>query len=75
MLQQHQVPTLKDLVNKLLAARDIPSLTEYQAKESLLKSRKLLDATVGSQAVKQSSSSVYSQAVKQSSSSTTGACV
>jgi len=51
MLQQHQVPTLKDLVNKLPAARDIPSLTKDQAKESLLESWKLLDATV--EAVKQ----------------------
>jgi len=51
MLQQHQVPTLKELVNRLPTARDIPSLTEDQAKESLLESRKLLDATV--QAVKQ----------------------
>jgi len=52
MLQQHQaVPTLKELVERLPSARDIPSLTEDQAKEALLKSRRLLDAMV--QAVKQ----------------------
>jgi len=51
MLQHHQVPTLEYLVNKLPAPRDIPSLTEYQAKESLLKLRKLLDAIM--EAVKQ----------------------
>jgi len=52
MLQQHQqVPTLEDLVNRLPTARDIPSLTEDQAKDALLESRRLLDATV--QAVKQ----------------------
>jgi len=51
MLQQRQVPTLKDLVNKLPPARDIPSLSKYQAKEALLKSRKLLNATM--EAVKQ----------------------
>jgi len=49
--QQRQVPTLKELVNRLPPARDIPSLSKYQAKEALLKSRKLLDATV--EAVKQ----------------------
>jgi len=49
--QQRQVPTLKELVNRLPPARDIPSLSEYQAKEALLKSRKLLDATM--EAVKQ----------------------
>jgi len=52
MLQQHQeVPTLEELVERLPSARDIPSLTKDQAKEALLKSRKLLNATV--QAVKQ----------------------
>jgi len=51
MLQQRQVPTLKELVNRLPPARDIPSLSEYQAKEALLKSRKLLNTTV--EAVKQ----------------------
>jgi len=51
MLQQHQVPTLKELVNRLPPARDIPSLTKDQARESLLKAWKLLDATV--EAVKQ----------------------
>jgi len=51
MLQQQQVSTLEDLVNKLPAPRDIPSLTKYQAKEALLKLRKLLNATV--EAVKQ----------------------
>jgi len=52
MLQQHQeVPTLKELVERLPSVRDIPSLTEDQAKEALLKLRKLLNATV--QAVKQ----------------------
>jgi len=50
MLQQ-PVLTLKQLVERLPTARDIPSLMEDQAKESLLKSRKLLDATV--EAVKQ----------------------
>jgi len=48
---QQPVPTLKQLVERLPTVRDIPSLTEDQAKESLLKSRKLLDATV--KAVKQ----------------------
>jgi len=51
MLQQNQVPTLEELVNRLPTARDIPSLTKDQAKESLIESRKLLDATV--KAVKQ----------------------
>jgi len=51
MLQQHQVPTLEELVDRLPTARDIPSLTEDQAKDALLESKKLLDATV--QAVKQ----------------------
>jgi len=52
MLQQHQeLPTLNELVERLPSARDIPSLTDDQAKEALLKSRRLLDATV--QAVKQ----------------------
>jgi len=52
MLQQHQaVPTLEELVERLPSARDIPSLTNDQAKEALLKSRRLLDATV--QVVKQ----------------------
>jgi len=54
MLQQHQaqaVPTLKELVDRLPSTRDIPSLTYEQAKEALLESRRLLDATV--QAVKQ----------------------
>jgi len=52
MLQQHQeLPTLKELVERLPSVRDIPSLTDDQAKEALLKSRRLLDATV--QAVKQ----------------------
>jgi len=50
MLQQ-PVPTLEQLVERLPTVRDIPSLTENQAKESLLESRKLLDATV--EAVKQ----------------------
>jgi len=48
---QRQVPTLEELVKRLPTARDIPSLTKDQAKQSLLKSRRLLDATV--QAVKQ----------------------
>jgi len=48
---QRQVPTLKELVKRLPTARDIPSLTKDQAKQSLLESRRLLDATV--QAVKQ----------------------
>jgi len=52
MLQQHQaVPTLKELVERLPSARDIPSLTDDQAKEALLESCKLLNATV--QVVKQ----------------------
>jgi len=52
MLQQYQeLPTLEELVERLPSARDIPSLTDNQAKEALLKSRRLLDATV--QAVKQ----------------------
>jgi len=52
MLQQHQaVPTLEELMERLPSTRDIPSLTDDQAKEALLESRKLLDATV--QAVKQ----------------------
>jgi len=54
MLQQHQaqaVPTLKELVDRLPSTRDIPSLTDKQAKEALLESRRLLNATV--QAVKQ----------------------
>jgi len=52
MLQQHQaVPTLEELVERLPSTRDIPLLTDNQAKEALLESRKLLDATV--QAVKQ----------------------
>jgi len=52
MLQQHQkVPTLEELVDRLPTVRDIPSLTKDQAKDALLKSKKLLDATV--QAVKQ----------------------
>jgi len=51
MLQQRQVPTLEELVNRLPPVRDIPSLSEYQAKEALLKSKKLLDATM--EAVKQ----------------------
>jgi len=52
MLQQHQqIPTLKELVNRLPTARDIPSLTKDQAKDALLESRRLLNATV--QAVKQ----------------------
>jgi len=52
MLQQHQeLPTLEELVERLPSARDIPSLTNDQAKEALLKSRRLLDATV--QVVKQ----------------------
>jgi len=44
--QQHQVPTLEELVNRLPPARDIPSLTEDQLRQSLLKAWKLLDATV-----------------------------
>jgi len=54
MIQQHQaqaVPTLEELVDRLPSARDIPSLTDNQAKEVLLESRRLLDATV--QAVKE----------------------
>jgi len=52
MLQQHQqVPTLEELIDRLPTARDIPSLTEDQAKDALLKLRRLLNATV--QAVKQ----------------------
>jgi len=51
MLQQHQVPTLKELVDRLPTARDIPSLTKDQAKDALLESKKLLDATM--EAVKQ----------------------
>jgi len=52
MLQQHQaVPTLEELVERLPSARDIPSLTDDQAREALLELRRLLDATV--QAVKQ----------------------
>jgi len=51
MLQQQQVPTLKELVNRLRPARDIPSLSNQQARESLLKAQKLLNVTV--QAVKQ----------------------
>jgi len=50
-MMQQPVPTLKQLVDCLSTERDIPTLTEYQAKESLLESRKLLDATV--EAVKQ----------------------
>jgi len=50
MLQQ-PVTTLEQLVELLPPARDIPSLTEDQVKESLLESWKLLDATV--EAVKQ----------------------
>jgi len=51
MLQHQQVPTLEELVNRLPSVRDIPSLSEYQAKQALLESKKLLDATV--EAVKQ----------------------
>jgi len=52
MLQQHQeLPTLEELMERLPSARDIPSLTNDQAKEALLKLRRLLDATV--QVVKQ----------------------
>jgi len=52
MLQQHQaVPTLEELVERLPSVMDIPSLTDDQAKEALLESRKLLNATV--QVVKQ----------------------
>jgi len=50
-MMQQPVPTLKQLVDCLPTERDIPSLTEYQAKVSLLESRKLLNATV--EAVKQ----------------------
>jgi len=51
MLQQ-QVPTpFDELIQRLPTARDIPSLSEDQAKDALLKSRKLLDATA--KAVKQ----------------------
>jgi len=46
MLQQHQVPTLKELVNRLPPVRDVPSLTGDQVRESLLEARKLLNATV-----------------------------
>jgi len=51
MLQQQQVPTLEQLVDRLPSTRDIPLLMDEQAKEALLESRRLLDATV--QAVKQ----------------------
>jgi len=54
MLQQHQqatTPTLEELVDRLPSTRDIPSLTDEQAKGALLESRRLLDATV--EAVKQ----------------------
>jgi len=51
MLQQQQVPTLEQLVDRLPSTRDIPLLTDKQAKEALLESRRLLDAMV--QAVKQ----------------------
>jgi len=50
MIQQ-PVPTLKQLVECLPTVRDIPSLTEDLVKDSLIESRKLLDATV--EAVKQ----------------------
>jgi len=46
MLQGQRIPTLKELVERLPLPRDIPSLTNDQARESLLKARKLLDATV-----------------------------
>jgi len=46
MLQEQQLPTFKELVNRLPSLRDIPSLSKDQAKQSLLKARKLLDATV-----------------------------
>jgi len=52
MIQQQQaVPTLKQLVDGLPSTRDIPLLTDDQAKEALLELRRLLDATV--QAVKE----------------------
>jgi len=51
MLQQHRVTTHEELVDRLPTARDIPSLTKDKAKQALLKSRKLLDATM--EAVKQ----------------------
>jgi len=46
MVQDHRMPTLEELVERLPLLRDIPSLSDNQARESLLKARKLLDATV-----------------------------
>jgi len=46
MLQEQQVPTLEELVNRLPSPRDIPSLSNDDAKQSLLKARKLLDSTM-----------------------------
>jgi len=54
MIQQRQaqaVPTLEELVDRLPSTRDIALLTDNQAKEALLESRRLLNATV--EAVKQ----------------------
>jgi len=46
MLQEQQVPTLKELVNQLPSPRDIPFLTKDQSRQSLLEARKLLNSTV-----------------------------
>jgi len=40
MLQDYRIPTLKELIKRLPPVRDIPSLSDQQARESLIEARK-----------------------------------